>query len=324
MTAPLTPKGCDLRGLPFMALDVDRVLESDTLALATGEEFKAAFTLWCRSWKQTPAASLPDNEIALARFAGYALSDWRQISEGALRGWVKCDDGRLYHPVVAEKALRAWIERIGFKDRSARASAGRYDTFVYQADTFAAMRREAVICLERLAPGSALGLGVVLQANETAASSSGPAPSRTASRTDLGCEGIEKGEVSDSERDRERNISPAAGASEARQAFDLYNEVARDIGLSTARTLDDAREKKIRAALKSHGLDGWREALDQLRQSRFCQGENDRGWKATLDFLLRPAKLTLLREGGYAHGGPKGGPAPSRGYLDVALGEVMQ
>jgi hypothetical protein len=29
----------------------------------------------------------------------------------AMRGWVKCSDGRLYHPVVAQNALQAWEGR---------------------------------------------------------------------------------------------------------------------------------------------------------------------------------------------------------------------
>src|SRR5690606_21602992 len=45
----------------------------------------------------------------LASLAGFgrAVSEWTKHREGALRGWIKCSDGRLYHPVVAEKAMEA-------------------------------------------------------------------------------------------------------------------------------------------------------------------------------------------------------------------------
>lgn len=104
---PLTPASCDVSRLPFMPLHVDRLLESDLMGLATGDEFKAAIRLWCRSWKQTPAASLPSDERLLASMAGVGVADWRLIAEVALHGFVKCADGRLYHPVIAALALEA-------------------------------------------------------------------------------------------------------------------------------------------------------------------------------------------------------------------------
>src|SRR5262249_23249587 len=65
------------------------------------------------SWHQVPAASLPDDDRVLAQLAGYGrvIREWQKVRDGALRGWVKCSDGRLYHPVVAEKALAAWASR---------------------------------------------------------------------------------------------------------------------------------------------------------------------------------------------------------------------
>lgn len=110
MTEPLTPADCDLRGLPFMPLDVVRLVDSDLAALATGDEFKAAVILWCKSWLQVPAASLPDDDRILAHLSG-AGARWGRVKAVALRGWVRCADGRLYHPVIAEKARDAWARR---------------------------------------------------------------------------------------------------------------------------------------------------------------------------------------------------------------------
>jgi hypothetical protein len=109
---PLTPSDCDVRALPFMPLDVVRLLDSDIFALSTGDEFKAALALWCKSWLQIPAASLPDDDRVLAHLSS-AGSKWAKVKEIALRGWIKASDGRLYHPVVAEKALEGWMARQG-------------------------------------------------------------------------------------------------------------------------------------------------------------------------------------------------------------------
>jgi len=109
MTAPLTPIESDLRDFAFMPLDVIRLVDSDLTAIASGDEFKAAVILWCKAWHQVPAASLPDDDRMLAHLSGYGrdVKGWQKVRDVALRGFVKCDDGRLYHPVIAEKALEA-------------------------------------------------------------------------------------------------------------------------------------------------------------------------------------------------------------------------
>jgi hypothetical protein len=42
-----------------------------------------------------------------------------------LRGWIKCADGLLYHPVVAEKALEAWAKKREQKSRTKAATEAR-------------------------------------------------------------------------------------------------------------------------------------------------------------------------------------------------------
>ena len=114
MTAPLVPADADLQDFPYMPLDVRRMRDSDLAALESPEACWAAVLLWAASWHQLPAASLPDDDRVLANLAGYGrvVKEWQRVKDGALRGWIKCDDGRLYHPVVAEKALEAWDSKL--------------------------------------------------------------------------------------------------------------------------------------------------------------------------------------------------------------------
>lgn len=131
MSEPPVPVDCDLRSFPYMPLDVVRLRDSDMAAIKDPEAFRAAVLLWCAAWHQVPAASLPNNDEALARLAGYGrdLKTWKRArAAGALRGWNSYEDGRLYHPVVAEKAREAWDTRQGYKarlDKARRAKAAK-------------------------------------------------------------------------------------------------------------------------------------------------------------------------------------------------------
>ena len=107
---PLVPAEVDLRDFPYLQLDVVRLRDSDLAAVPDGEVFRAAVLSWCASWHQIPAASLPDDDNVLARILGYGrdVRSWSKLrAAGALRGFVKCSDGRLYHPDIAETATRA-------------------------------------------------------------------------------------------------------------------------------------------------------------------------------------------------------------------------
>lgn len=112
---PFTPADCDLRGLPFMPLKIIQVMQSETFGLSTGDEFKAAFALWCASWMEVPAASLPADDRMLDFLS--RSKTWKKVKDVALRGWILCADGRLYHPVVADNALEAWDKRTDYRDK---------------------------------------------------------------------------------------------------------------------------------------------------------------------------------------------------------------
>jgi len=45
--------------------------------------------------------------------------------------------------------------------------------------------------------------------------------------------------------------------------------------------------------------ENWRLALEEAQKRPFCFGENDRGWKATIDWFMRPETVGKLLEGDY-------------------------
>jgi len=88
-------------------------------------------------------------------------------------------------------------------------------------------------------------------------------------------------------------------------AFDLWNETARRLGLPVAQKLTPERRRHLTARLRQHGRDDWERALENLAEAPFCLGENQRGWRADLDFVLQPKSFNRLLEGVYADR-PKG------------------
>lgn len=152
MTAPLTPADCDLRDFAFQPIDVRRLLTSETWIMGTGDERSAAITLWLECWHQVPAASVPNNDRMLAHLS-QAGAKWGKVKKHALRGWVDGGDGRLYHPVVAEKALAAWIEKLLTSISGAAGNAKRWAIEVDTRDQEAKLQ-DAIQRLRAIAPQS--------------------------------------------------------------------------------------------------------------------------------------------------------------------------
>jgi len=46
------------------------------------------------------------------------------------------------------------------------------------------------------------------------------------------------------------------------------------------------RRKHIQARLKEYTIDEWADIMKRIEESPFCRGENDRGWQATIDWLV--------------------------------------
>jgi uncharacterized protein YdaU (DUF1376 family) len=124
LRAPLVPPETDLRDLDGFMLNVERMLASELWALSTPEEFKAAFALWMRAWKQFPAGSLPNDETVIGAFSG-AGKRWPKVRSIAMRGFVLCSDNRWYHKTLCEDVIRAARKKAERHERTMAATAAR-------------------------------------------------------------------------------------------------------------------------------------------------------------------------------------------------------
>lgn len=267
MTDPLVPADTDLRDFQYMPLDVVRLVDSDLAALATGDEFRCAVILWCKAWHQVPASSLPNDDRLLSHLAGFGrdMKAWRAVRDMALRGFVECSDGRLYHPVIAQKAIEAADAKRRRRERTAKATAAR----------------------------EAKSGGRDVERNEP------PDEERDVDR-DVERnvhQGIGKGEGREGIEEDPPNPQAAADID---FAVSTWNDTAKGCGLPRAQNITDKRRKAILLRLKDvGGFDGWCALLEKIRGSPFLRGQNREGWRCDLDWVLKPANLTKIMEGNY-------------------------
>lgn len=122
LPAPIVDAEISLIGLPFMMVHVLRLKKSKAWLACKKKPALAYYlmNLWMAAWYEEPAASIEDDEDALADAAGCTDKQWREMKEILLRGWVKCSDGRLYHPFLCELAEEAWHGRRSEEKKKAK------------------------------------------------------------------------------------------------------------------------------------------------------------------------------------------------------------
>ena len=313
---PLVPPQVDLAGLAYMPFDTTRALDSDTFAIATGDELAACLKLWLRSWGQIPAGSVPGDHRVLARWVGVSLTEFRGLAPVALRGWMPCTDGRLYHPVIAEKALVAWLSRLSLQERSAKANDRPGRTFRYDAAQFARMKVEAsahLATVQAIITPNPEGDETPTGSADGSNGDASTRPTATDNSSEVEVE-VEEGKESfrvPANREATGNVQAA---------LEAYNDAARALGLPVALKLTEPRRKGLAKILGEHGLDAWAQALRNLAGSPYHLGKTSHAYRANIDLLIRPDKFLAMLERG------EGTPAqstPAQGstsYLDLAAG----
>jgi Helix-turn-helix domain len=82
--------------------------------------------------------------------------------------------------------------------------------------------------------------------------------------------------------------------------FAAWNTVAAERGLAPAKVINERRLRQLSCRIRETGIDTVMRAIAAVRDSSFCCGDNDRGWRADIDFLLQPKSFVRLIEGFYS------------------------
>lgn len=93
----------------------------------------------------------------------------------------------------------------------------------------------------------------------------------------------------------------------------VWEEVCGASGLAVPRSVEGARLVAMRARYREtfgEDIGQWRAYCERIVACPFLLGENDRGWKADIDFALKASKATKILEGAYdrAAGQVRAGP----------------
>jgi len=88
-----------------------------------------------------------------------------------------------------------------------------------------------------------------------------------------------------------------------KEIFDAWNVMAKQHGLPTAKPESKAYAKNLKKALKDPDfIEHWREAIGKVHWSPHNVGQNDRGWKADMEWFLREGKVLKI----IGYGKPRG------------------
>lgn len=295
---PPVPADLDLRHLRDMPLRVQTLLSSRIMAVGSFEEIVAALRLWCESWHQVPAASLPKDDRELAALAGYArnVPGWLAVKPMALHGYTECSDGRLYHETIAEIAVDQNSKFAKYsKAAKARWGLNKNATHMQRiSDEHAThMQREEKSRVEQNRDGST---GLV--------DSTEPENKQGRQTYDSG-ESVESPPLN-------LEIAPEPHR-EPQLAVQAWNALASEIDRPKVQVLSDTRRRNLAARLREcGGLGGWELALGKARDSPFLSGRTEHNFPLSFDWIIKPANFTKIMEGNYDDRGNKNGAGRTR------------
>lgn len=115
--------------------------------------------------------------------------------------------------------------------------------------------------------------------------------------------------VTDKDTDIEYPLPPKGGQLPPvpfNQIMDTYHEIC--VSYPRLRTIDGDRRKQVSARWKKYReLAAFRELFEKAEASDFLKGQNDRGWSADFDWLIKPTNMSKVLEGKYDNDKTKGG-----------------
>ena len=89
------------------------------------------------------------------------------------------------------------------------------------------------------------------------------------------------------------------------QVVVYFNEKMKDKGIKPIRNIENKRKEMLQARVREYSRETIYEMIDKAAASPFLNGDNNRGFVATFDWLIRPNNFPKVLEGNYDKGRKK-------------------
>lgn len=117
------------------------------------------------------------------------------------------------------------------------------------------------------------------------------------------------------EEKKKNVVAKAPSAPRKKKLPEEVEEWNKIEGVRHVKEMTAARTKALSDRRKDNFFSRhWKEGLRVISNSKFCRGENERGWVADIDFFLRPGSLVKVMEGKYSNQAAKRGGMPNPGF----------
>ena len=114
----------------------------------------------------------------------------------------------------------------------------------------------------------------------------------------------------DTDTEYDSDINKNTSTSSADAVVRLYNDLCPS--LPSVRTLSDKRKRDIKIRMKKYTLDDFRKVFEKAEKSSFLRGDNERGFRASLDWLINEGNMAKVLDGNYDDRPNKQRAAPAR------------
>ena len=120
---------------------------------------------------------------------------------------------------------------------------------------------------------------------------------------------------------------------EVQEVVDRWNQLENYGIKSVIKTVTDPqRYSLVTDRIKDNGLDTVLSAIDNIKKSKFLQGDNERGWSITFDWFIQQPNFQKVAEGNYENTAVKNKPAvcnvftnyDQRIYSEEEINEILK
>lgn len=103
------------------------------------------------------------------------------------------------------------------------------------------------------------------------------------------------------QRKEEKSKEEERKEEESKSKWDSIIDSWNSLNLNELKSINSGstRQKLISSRVKEHGLDEVLKAIDNINNSPFLKGQNDRGWTITFDWFIKPNNFIKVLEGNY-------------------------